>query len=306
MDYSGILNRAWEVTWKYKILWLFGLFAGSSVGGSSSAQNMPKSDVSVGQTSLRVEEAYRYIHQYGDLIIIGVCVGMVIGLLFYLLTILARVGLIHLVNEAEQGHEVRAADGWRAGRRKLWRVFGIEFLAGLPVMLPALAITAVFWSATNSFLALIQNESTWQAVAMGVGRAVGVGGFALLASSFVLILVLSLMIAVVEALAIRHAVIEDTGAVDSIKLGWKDLWSGRGAFPMFLIQAGIGIGIAIVASILGALFLGLVGLVMILGSAVYGAFYQAVWTIFFRRMTGMESQGAVAPVPVAPPLASDV
>ncbi len=33
MDYGGILNRAWQITWRYKILWLFGFFLGSGSGG---------------------------------------------------------------------------------------------------------------------------------------------------------------------------------------------------------------------------------------------------------------------------------
>lgn len=35
MDYFGILKRAWELTWKYKALWVLGFFAMS--GGGSSA-----------------------------------------------------------------------------------------------------------------------------------------------------------------------------------------------------------------------------------------------------------------------------
>jgi len=47
-------------------------------------------------------------------------------------------------------------------------------------------------------------------------------------------------------------------------------------------------------------------LVLILPSSVYSAFYHTVWTLFFRRMTGMEPTPVAAypaPYPPAPPYA---
>ena len=32
MDYAEILKKAWNIIWKHKILWLFGLLAGSAIG----------------------------------------------------------------------------------------------------------------------------------------------------------------------------------------------------------------------------------------------------------------------------------
>lgn len=41
MDYGKILTKAWQVIWKYKILWLFGFLSncGRNTGGSSSARS---------------------------------------------------------------------------------------------------------------------------------------------------------------------------------------------------------------------------------------------------------------------------
>ena len=40
MDYGRVLTRAWEITWRWKILWILGFLAalgsGSGGGGSSS------------------------------------------------------------------------------------------------------------------------------------------------------------------------------------------------------------------------------------------------------------------------------
>jgi hypothetical protein len=33
MDYGWVLKRAWEITWKFKGLWLLGILASCSAGG---------------------------------------------------------------------------------------------------------------------------------------------------------------------------------------------------------------------------------------------------------------------------------
>ena len=33
MDFGEVLTKTWKIIWKYKILWLFGIFASCSGGG---------------------------------------------------------------------------------------------------------------------------------------------------------------------------------------------------------------------------------------------------------------------------------
>jgi hypothetical protein len=82
---------------------------------------------------------------------------------------------------------------------------------------------------------------------------------------------------------------------------------------MYLIQWGVSIAYSIVILIVavvlivpgvlliiaggwipGVLLILVALLALMLPAAIYGAFYHAVWTIFFRRMTGLEPQPAVA------------
>ena len=32
-NFGEILTRAWQITWKYKVLWIFGILAGCTNGG---------------------------------------------------------------------------------------------------------------------------------------------------------------------------------------------------------------------------------------------------------------------------------
>src|SRR5437899_1899572 len=48
MDYGSLLSRAWQITWKHKILWLFGILAGfgstnfnGNFGGGGGGRNVP-------------------------------------------------------------------------------------------------------------------------------------------------------------------------------------------------------------------------------------------------------------------------
>jgi hypothetical protein len=36
MDYGEVLTRAWQIIWKHKVLWIFGIFAGCSGQGGST------------------------------------------------------------------------------------------------------------------------------------------------------------------------------------------------------------------------------------------------------------------------------
>ena len=39
MNYSAIVSKAWQYVWKHKILWLFALFAGSIIGGTTGTSS---------------------------------------------------------------------------------------------------------------------------------------------------------------------------------------------------------------------------------------------------------------------------
>ena len=39
MNFGEVLSRAWQITWKHKILWLFGLLASCSAGGSNNTSS---------------------------------------------------------------------------------------------------------------------------------------------------------------------------------------------------------------------------------------------------------------------------
>lgn len=308
MDYAGILKRAWDVTWRYKILWLFGFFAGAGSYGGSGSRYTYGNGTSTGTGSqpfgnLDTTQVGRAVAQYGGIIVAAVAFFVILGLLFAVIGIAARGGLIHLVNEGEEGRDVRAGDGWRVGFSKWGRLFGIGFITALPVLV---IIVIIGFMVAAAVVAGIRSGSS-QGFASAFGGAIA-GGICFGSVLLLVAIFLGVVLGIVGELAMRYAVLKDMRIMESIKQGWHDLFGRRGAFLMFLVMVVVGIVFGIVIGIFQfmwvlAPFMLIIGIpVLIVVGAVYGAFQQAAWTIFFRRMTGMEAVPAMAAgVPAAYP-----
>jgi hypothetical protein len=334
MDHKGILRRAWGVTWRYKILWLFGLFAGSMFGGSGRGTSYSTTSTSGPMTQAQAEIAIADFHrmantliaqvrivyeQYAPVIWLGLWIALLIIIAIVVVNTAARGGLVHLANEAEEGRPVKAGDGWRVGFAKWWRVFGVGFFASLPMAVVGLIV----WGVVAFAFAMWMNSATPLTLTPDLISTFVIAGCALLVLTVVGIL-LGVTLGIASELGLRYAVLSDRKALDSLGQGWRDLWAGRGAFKMFMIQLGVGILFVIAIGIVGSILAGPMVLVstangiritqpagqgllylLIIPAAVYAAFYSVVWTIFFRRMTGTEplpvAEPAAVPVPLAPP-----
>jgi hypothetical protein len=319
--YIGILKRAWATTWRYKILWLFGLFAGTGgSGGTNYNSGSGGGSGSSGNGSAGLDQLAGQAEHYLPLIIAIAVLLFLIGVVFFVLTFAAQGGLIHLVNEAEERRAVRAGDGWRIGFRLWGRIFLLDFIVGLPILVLVLIFVVIFGASLVSIIAGGANAERAAAAAVaGIGAGVtglccGVG--LLVAASFAY----SLIIGPVTQLGLRYAVLEDRGAWMSLKTGWQDFWAKRGAFSMYvaLWLASMAYGIALAAVLMvfiiptvilavagnlvgAAAVLVVAALVGMVPGAIFGAFHSAAWTIFFRGMTGREVAGVAAPaVPEAP------
>jgi hypothetical protein len=319
MDYGGILKRAWNVTWKYKILWLFGLFAGGfggSGGGNSSGLSSRTGTTSTTSpfNAQTLQQLQTRIVPYVGLIILVAAVLVIIGIVFWIIA--ARGGLVHLVSEAEERRGVRASDGWGRGFHFWGRVFGVEFLLGLPALVIG-GITAV--AVVVGILGAVRSGNS---SAAGAAILSALGGMCFLLVIVVILgIAYALIVGPVLQLALRYVVLKDQRVIEAIKSGWHDLWNKRGAFLMYLLMVAVGIGVGIASTIVfipvvlvsvALVFLGPAGWVLaglvVLGvalaiGAVTGTFHSAAWTIFFRRMTGMEKIGVQQPAWAGPPSA---
>ena len=101
-NFGEVLSRAWQIIWKHKVLWIFGVFAGCSRsgGGGSSGGGGGGSGVEPG-TQQPLAELQRVFEQIGQWIdnnawIIAVLVVFILVLvvLSIFLGTIGRIGLI--------------------------------------------------------------------------------------------------------------------------------------------------------------------------------------------------------------------
>jgi len=299
MDYGYVLKRAWAVTWKHKILWLFGFFmmaGGANYSSSTSSYQSGMGGVTPEQFET-MEYGYEQFMSWLPILIgIGI-VLLVLAILWYVLLIAANGALIHLVNEAEERREVRARLGWKAGFHNWFRIFAIYFLLMLPLLL--LGIVAAF----ALVIPLIGATSFEDAMATLLVSCCCVTLVAV-----VLGLIIGFFITVLGMLGTRYAVLDDIGPIDSLNKAWNDLRTQfKDVFLMWLISLGVGIAYGMVAGMIvmvfgigifmmmitGAMWAAVaVGFVMVLAlllpNAIYATYVSSMWTIFFRRMTGLD------------------
>lgn len=304
MDYFDILKRAWSITWRYKALWVLGLFAGAASGGGGGGGN---TGYSTGSGDFPTGAEQQFINWFSEnlvLIVILIALLAVVGLAFWVLSIAAQGGLVYGANEAAESRAPRLGSAWGVGFRRWGRTFMISFVVALPVL--AIVLVPVVILTTAGIGGLLTGEQ---------GAALALGGVCLvLPIMFVLLIAAAIIAGIVYQLALRYGVLQDVSFGQAIKRGWSDLWGKRGAFVFWLVMIMPGIAYGFITLILIVPFvIGMIGLVvaeqyalvagllvlmvllLMIPGAIYGTFVSSAWTVFFRRMTGMEE----APVTVA-------
>ena len=315
MDYLDILKRAWNITWRHKALWVLGFFAaaaGAGGGGNPASYSTGAEDFAPGSTVPFVD----WISQNWVFFAIAGAVLGILALVYWVLSVAAHGGLVYGANEAAEERKPSLGASWRVGFSKWGRTFMIQFVLGLPVALLAFAMIAMLVGAGISAFTLAQSDE--------VGGA-AFGGF--LCCGFPLFLAAmiagALIVSILVQLAIRYGVLADLTFGQAIVRAWNDLWAKKGVFVFWLVMLLPGFAYGLVALLFmlpfgvpsfllfmdenyaaGAALALLTFFMLLIPGAIYGTFVSASWTVFFRRMTGMEAPPVRAtagpPLPVGP------
>lgn len=341
MDYMGILKQGWDVTRRNKRLWILGLLAG---GGASLSSGSWNSGSSSSGSSQGLPAGWENVHtptealqrgldmagkqlgvslgtaqQWWVFIAFAVLALVLICLVLWVIGIAARGGLIAQTREAIAGRPTSAAAGWRTGLRLWGRVFAVGFLLALPLI--GLGILGLLAAAVLGIPALIAGGIATPSVTAGL---VGLG--LVLSLIGVVALVIGVLVSILEEVALRHAVLDGRGALDSIKAAWADLRAKRGVASMWLVMILVNIAAGIAAAVLFIPVVVVVGFIVaasvvaggtgmfwlivpalvvlfltgMLFKAVYSTFQNTAWTSFYDRMQRPEfdaaESGAAGPV----------
>ena len=274
MSHFDLLKRAFNITWRYRPLWLFGFILALCGGGGGSSGgnfNLPGGD-NLGDFGNAPN-----VPEIEPDLIFAIIVGVI--LLVILLTVVsimaqvvARTALIGMVSQIQATDAVTISAGWRWGwSGKGWRLFLVNLLIGIP--LTVLAIFLVLLALSPLLLLMAENS------ALTVVSIV----LSILAVLFVILVLVAVKVVInpFQELAWRRTVLADQQVIASlreavglVKQRFKDV------AVIWLLMIGIGFGWGILAvfvvlpvSLLAALVLGGIpaGLVYLISRSGIGA-----------------------------------
>jgi hypothetical protein len=329
MDYFGIIKRAFKLVWHNKVLWVLGLlascagggggsnfnFSGNSTGsgssGDSGAGNSPEFERIIRDLTQWVNQNYQLLLTVG----LALClVLLIIGIIFWIIGILGRGGLIAGVDQLETTGNTTFKNAWSASTN-LWKpLVGMHALLNLPSWILGLLILGMAGWAGYQFyqqLPAITRNGNIPDSMMGGLIAVACIGVPLICITALYGIVSSVLATFGE----RAIVLENRGSVEGIRAGWQLL--KRNFANMFvlaillwviglvvgmafaiigvLIALPTGIGTAMIASsnmnfspaIIGTLAClgGIFGILATIINAIMTAFSSSVWTIAWHRVT---------------------
>lgn len=220
IDLGKILTRAWQIIWNYKVLWVFGVFAGfaSGNGGGNNGSSSNSGDPSqfTGDAQQFGEQAAEFFQQY-MLIIIAVClVVILLSFAFYALGMMGRIGILKGVFKVENGaSSLMFAELWSESMPYFWRFFGLNFLVGLAFLVILLPF-----------------------IVFGIATA-GVGMLCLVPLICLLVPVMWAVNVILEQ-AQAAIVAEDLTMMEAFKRGWEIAKSDIGGMIVLSLVLGIG------------------------------------------------------------------
>jgi hypothetical protein len=305
MDIGSILSRAWRITWRWKILWLLGFLAalGQSTGGVNWSYQFSSGDFQNGRwPNIDIAPIA------GGLILGLVCLGLLVAIALWVISVIARGGLIGGVAQVEEQGATTLGSAWAAGQRRFWTLVGIGFLTALPIILVVVAmVTGVVLIAGGS--AAFQSARGEASVA-----PVMTGLLACICPSVCLLVILAAVLGQIRIFAERAAILEDLGWLDAFGRGWRVLRDNLGStILLWIVFLVLGLIVGFVAlALMAPIMLPVValfrtgmnnagsnalllttlcgfGLIGIIVSAIVGAvintFTSATWTVAYREMT---------------------
>jgi hypothetical protein len=160
MDYNEILTKAWQITWKYKVLWIFGILAGcggnaaqnnsrfnagSPQGpGAPAPQDIPPILQPIFDPFIRFFESLSQteIFLYGLLFVL---IGFFITLVIVVLSTVGRIGLVAGTLKATANPDRLTFGGlFESVKPFFWRVLGLNLLLALAFIGIGIALGAGF------------------------------------------------------------------------------------------------------------------------------------------------------------------
>ncbi|MGD8464905.1 MAG: hypothetical protein PVI09_13645 [Anaerolineae bacterium] len=286
MDYSKILHRAWDIIWRHKFLIILGVLValGSSLGSSTSGGTNLQftGDTANTEFGVPLPESLSGTGMWDSpvlpiwLLLFLAGMGVIVALVLWVVSALARGGLIAGAAAGDSGRSTSFSQAWSAGWKRGWTLLGIGVLPAIPGLVLLLMGGMGFW-------VYMSDASTRLGIPAVRNVAVILAMLACLAVPLVLVLEL------LRALANRACMLEGLGVLDAYRRGIQVLIDNLGsALVLFLIQVAVTL-VMFILLIVPGICLALCCLfwpVLVLLQGAVTAYFSTMWTVAWREWTG--------------------
>ncbi len=326
-NFGEVLSRAWQIIWKHKVLWIFGILASCSQGRFSSGSNGGGggNGVGTGPTNLppRLEQLVTIIAQHAvAFIAVTIALVCVFWIVAIFLGTIGRIGLIRGTWQVEGGTEnLIFGQLFSESTPYFWRMFGLSFIVGIPFVIIFGAL----------FVGLIVF-----AISMSRGNNASMFGFFGILPLFIGCVCLLIPVGIIINMIIRQAeraiVLDDSPILPSISRGWDIFRNNLGTIILMTIilgvigvVAGFIIAIPVLIVVVPAVITYVVGNaqnwtpliiagvllclyipISLLLNGILISYTESAWTLTYMRLTRKpESNDRVTPENGPPPSLDD-
>jgi hypothetical protein len=307
MDIGSVLSRAWQIIWKHKVLWIFGILAGCANANSGSPNYRIQQEASV---SPNVQNFFNNLQdwQIALMIAAAILVALVFVVLVVFLSTVGKIGLVRGTQQADQGATSLAfGELFNGSLPYFWRVFGLNLLVGI-LMFLAFGLILIFGI---------------------LGTIVTLGLFLICLIPLICLLVpVAWFVSVIVEQAINAIVIENLGVTAGLKRGWEVVKTNLGTMIVMALILFLGVGV------IGGFIIGLpivlivapaaIGMiaggsratgggllvsalcfvvylpVLLAASGILNGYTGSAWTLTFMRLTGRQAYSEPQILPPAP------
>lgn len=276
MDYGGLIRDAWAATWRYRYLWVLGLFAGGAAGVGSGDRAQWQLDESQTRDlpAAVVEFGDRAGSWLGTNWVPLALAAAIAGFAIVALSLIAQGGMARATADIAEGRGSSLGKAWRAGLHFGWRY------AGLWLTLAAIAVVAAVLVAVPLAFALGAGSITADAPRAGIVVALVL----LLIPLGLVAMAAAVVASIVVTFAQRAVAIEDEGPVAALRDGWRLFRHHVGPSVLaWLVNVALSIGASIAMAVAIGVAFAILGL---LGVALWAVLGTNVATVIYAALAG--------------------
>jgi hypothetical protein len=310
-NFGEVLTRAWQIIWKHKVLWIFGILAscgrggggGGNGGGGNTGFDTQSPDLPP-QVMQWLQTIEQNIQTY---IAIGVAVICVIWIITIFLSTIGKIGLIRGTSQADENVEkLIFGQLFSESTPYFWRVLGLSVILGLPVFIFALTV-AIF--AVFLVLGIAGSGSGNEPLA-------ALGIIPLVIGCVCLLIPVMFVLRMIFRQAERAVVLENMAVLPSLSRGWEVFRANLGpiivmaiilailgfivgliiAIPVFLVvfptifALAMGQGESYTPLIFMGVCLCLYVPVALVLQGIVTAYTESAWTLTYMRITKTQDE----------------